>query len=124
MEHALSGIWCKQTVILLQTQDNNADVCLFLSCRRFVRSQVIFANTMFRAVCYCPDECQIITAGTDRKIGYWETYDGSQIRELDGSKSASINGMDIYSTHFVTGGGDKLIKVGVVERKIFNAKSD
>ena len=70
---------------------------------------------MFRTVCYRPDECQIITSGTDRKIGYWETYDGSQIRELDGSKTASINGMDIYGKHFVTGGGDKLIKVSSSE---------
>lgn len=52
-----------------------------------------------------------MTGGTDRKIGYWETYDGSQIRELDGSKSDSINGMDIYQGQFVTGGGDQLIKV-------------
>ncbi len=142
---------------------------------------------MFRAVCYRPDECQIITGGTDRKvcslvlfyllvldcflfaitvlsnvhtcwlepqsrqlkfsllaaiiikvsdshtvkvtvqyylnitqhyllflccqIGYWEMFDGSQIRELDGSRSASINGMDIRGGHFVTGGGDKLVKV-------------
>jgi len=36
--------------------------------RRFVRNQVIFANTLFRAVCYRPDECQIITGGTDRKV--------------------------------------------------------
>ena len=97
-----------------------------------MRSQVIFANTMFHSVCYRPDEleCQIITAGTDRKvkmksstcdihlpacclqIGYWETYDGAQIRELDGSQSAAINGMDIYGSQFITGGGDKLIKVG------------
>ena len=69
---------------------------------------------MFRAVCYRPDECQIITGGTDRKIGYWETYDGSQIRELDGSKAESINGMDIHGKYFVTGGGDKLIKVNII----------
>ena len=37
-------------------------------CSKLVRSQVIFANTMFRAVCYRSDECQIITAGTDRKV--------------------------------------------------------
>jgi WD40 repeat protein len=66
---------------------------------------------MFHAVCYRPDECQIITAGTDRKIGYWETYDGGQIRELDGSQSAAINGMDICGSRFLTGGGDKLINV-------------
>ena len=45
------------------------------------------------------------------KIGYWETYDGSQIRELEGSQTDSINGMDINGSYFVTGGGDKLVKV-------------
>lgn len=46
------------------------------------------------------------------QIGYWETYDGTQIRELEGSKSA-INGMDIApdGLFFVTGGADKVIKV-------------
>ena len=66
---------------------------------------------MFFAVCYGKEGSQIITGGTDRKIGYWETYDGAQIRELDGSKSASINGMDVYNDQFITGSGDKLIKV-------------
>ena len=47
------------------------------------------------------------------QIAYWETFDGSQIRELDGSKSGSIEGMDISpdGVFFVTGGADKLIKV-------------
>lgn len=87
--------------------------CIIWDLQRFVRNQVIFANTLFKAICYRPDECQIITAGTDRKIAYWETYDGSQIRELDGSKSGSIEGMDISSDglYFVTGGADKLVKV-------------
>jgi len=69
---------------------------------------------MFKVVCYNPDESQIITAGTDRKIMYWETYDGDhEIRELEGSKQGSINGMDISSdgSHFVTGGDDKEIRV-------------
>jgi WD40 repeat protein len=57
-----------------------------------------------------------VTAGTDRKIGYWETHDGSQIRELDGSESASINGMDVHGTRFLTGGGDKLIKMWDYDR--------
>ena len=62
-------------------------------------------------MCYHPDEIQIITGGTDRKIGYWELYDGTQIRELDGSQSGSINGMDICGGRFVTGSSDKLIKL-------------
>lgn len=76
-----------------------------------MRSQVLFANTLFKAICYRPDESQVITGGTDRKVAYWETYDGSQIRELDGSDSGGINGMDVYEDYFVTGSDDKLVKL-------------
>ena len=34
-----------------------------------MRNQIVFATTMFKAVCYYqPDECQIITTGEDRKV--------------------------------------------------------
>lgn len=107
------------TCIKIRRQDSECvtsstdGTCIIWDLIRFVRSQIIFANTMFKAVCYHPEECQIITAGTDRKIGYWETYDGSQIRQLDGTKSGSINGLDVSSDglYFVTGGEDKLLKV-------------
>lgn len=48
--------------------------------------------------------------------GYWETFDGSQIRELDASTSGSVNALDISKDgeYFVTGGDDKLIKVILV----------
>lgn len=36
--------------------------------RRMVRSQIVFANTMFKAVCYNHEENQVITGGTDRKV--------------------------------------------------------
>ena len=44
---------------------------------------------------------------------YWETYDGSQIRELEGSQQGSIDGMDISTdgSQFVTGGDDKEVLV-------------
>ena len=47
------------------------------------------------------------------KIGYWESFDGSLIRELEASQSDAINGLDISSdgSFFVIGGNDKLIKV-------------
>ena len=46
---------------------------------------------------------------------YWETFDGVQIRELEGSKQGSIDGMDIATNgvHFVTGGDDKEVLVRV-----------
>ncbi|TNN55251.1 Cilia- and flagella-associated protein 52 [Liparis tanakae] len=74
---------------------------------------MVIANTMFRAVCYHPEEYQLITSGTDRKVAYWDVFDGAVIRELEGSQSGSINGMNISQDgqHFVTGGDDKLVKV-------------
>ncbi|XP_031455049.1 cilia- and flagella-associated protein 52 [Phasianus colchicus] len=87
--------------------------CIIWDIGRFTRKQMILANTLFKCVCYHPEEYQLITSGTDRKIGYWEVYDGSAIRDLEGSLSGSINGMDITSdgAYFVTGGDDHLVKM-------------
>jgi WD40 repeat protein len=78
-----------------------------------VRNQVLFAPSFFQAICYYPDESQLITSGTDRKVAYWEAFDGSLIREIDASQSDTINGLDITAdgAYFVIGGGDKIIKV-------------
>ncbi|XP_057279952.1 cilia- and flagella-associated protein 52 isoform X1 [Pezoporus wallicus] len=87
--------------------------CIIWDIARFVRKQMFLANTLFKCVCYHPEEYQVITSGTDRKIGYWEVFDGSVIREVEGSASGSINGMDITSdgAFFVTGGDDHLVKL-------------
>ncbi|KAL5969102.1 Cilia and flagella-associated protein 52 [Taenia solium] len=102
------------------TKDDNAcasssadGTCIVWSLVEFTRLQIIFANTLFRVVCFHTSEVQLLTAGTDRKIGYWEMYDGSQIRELEASRSGSINGMDLTKDGniFITGGDDKIVKV-------------
>ena len=51
--------------------------------------------------------------GSLLQIAYWETFDGSAIRDLEGSKSGSVEGMDVSpdAQCFVSGGADKLIKV-------------
>lgn len=76
---------------------------------------MVFANTLFQAVCYGPGECQIISCGTDRKVTYYEILDGTPVRSLEASLSGSINAMDITEDGkiFVTGGADKLIKVNI-----------
>ncbi|XP_075898976.1 cilia- and flagella-associated protein 52 [Nelusetta ayraudi] len=87
--------------------------CIIWDIVRFVSLQMVIANTLFKTVCYHPDINQIITSGTDRKVVYWDAYDGSAIRELEGSQSGAVNGMHIShdGRHFVTGGDDKLVKV-------------
>ena len=68
---------------------------------------------MFKQVVYHPDESQLITAGSDRKITYWDCYDGQAIRMLDGSDSGELNALAIFGQgeHFISSGNDKVIKL-------------
>lgn len=95
---------------------------------------MIFASSFFKCVAYYPEESQVLTSGTDRKVttgdmysyrisflccvqvGYWEVYDGTLIRELEASQSDSINSLDITrdGKFFVIGGSDKLVKVYII----------
>lgn len=54
-----------------------------------------------------------MTAGSDRKLCYWEVLDGCLVREIEGSPSGAINSLEISSdgTLFVTGGNDEVIKL-------------
>ncbi|KAI9140685.1 WD40-repeat-containing domain protein [Paraphysoderma sedebokerense] len=111
----------KGTITCIKIRHNNSECvssssdgsCIIWDLSRYVRNQVLFAPSFFKAVCYYPEESQLLTGGTDRKIGYWETYDGSLIRELDVPQADAINGLDITldGKHFVIGGSDKLVKL-------------
>ena len=81
-----------------------------------VRNNCFFASTQFMSVSYHPDESQIISCGTDRKITYWDVVDGSAIRIVEGSASAEVNSLAVASSgdRFVSGGADKLVKVGLL----------
>eukprot|EP00741_Cyanophora_paradoxa_P003430 tig00000704_g3333.t1 len=87
--------------------------CIIWDLNRYVRNNSLFASTFFKSIVYFPDESQLLTTGTDRKITYWDAFDGSAIRVLEGSDSAEMCALDISSTgdKFVSGGADKLVKV-------------
>ena len=87
--------------------------CIVWDLQRNVRNNSLFASTFFKSALYTPDESQILTAGTDRKVTNWDTFDGSAIRIVDGSSSADVNALSISSDGqvFVSGGGDRLIKL-------------
>lgn len=87
--------------------------CIVWSLTRFVRNSCLFASTQFRSIVYHPDQSQLLTTGTDRKLTYWDVVDGNPIRVLDGSAIDALNTLAISSDGetFVCGGGDKLVKV-------------
>lgn len=87
--------------------------CIIWDLERQCRKQILFANTLFMSVRYFPSGVQILTAGSDRKLAYWEVLDGSVVRELEGSPTGTINSIDISPDGglFVSGGNDQIVKV-------------
>lgn len=78
-----------------------------------MRLNALFASNQFTRVLLHPDESQILTTGTDRKITYWDAVEVDKIRELQGSDTSAVNALALgpLGEWFVTGGGDKLVRL-------------
>mmetsp|Transcript_52386 Transcript_52386/g.60172 ORF Transcript_52386/g.60172 Transcript_52386/m.60172 type:complete len:666 (-) Transcript_52386:64-2061(-) len=109
------------TVWSIQVRKNNDQAvsasadgsCIIWDLRTFTRLTCLFESTLFKQVLYHPEESQLITTGSDRKITYWTTYDGQAIRMIDGSEESEVNALAITKEgeHFASGGLDKLVKL-------------
>ena len=80
----------------------------------FVRINALFAANFFKAAVYHPDESQLLTCGTDRKITYWDVANMQAIRVIDGSETAEINALHLNADgkFMVWGGADKTLRIG------------
>lgn len=87
--------------------------CIVWNLETFVRTQAMFASTVFRRVLYHPDESQLITCGSDRRVTYFDAFDGEAIRMLEEAAEQELLAMDIEATGtlFATGGRDGLLKL-------------
>jgi len=87
--------------------------CIIWDIITNTRVMCLFESTMFKQVLYHPDESQVLTTGSNRKITYWDCFDGQAIRMLDGSETGEIDALAITENgeHFVSGGQDKRVKL-------------
>ncbi|KAF1794713.1 P-loop containing nucleoside triphosphate hydrolase [Phytophthora cactorum] len=87
--------------------------CIVWNLETFVRTQAMFASTVFRRVLYHPDESQLLTCGSDRRITYYDAYDGEAIRFLEEAADHEMLAMDIEhsGTLFATGGRDGMLRL-------------
>merc|ERR1712078_959075 len=69
--------------------------CIVWDLTTKTRALCLFESTMFKNLLYHPDESQLLTTGSDRKITYWDTYDGQAIRVLEGSEEGELTTLDI-----------------------------
>uniref|UniRef100_A0A1I8PVT9 Cilia- and flagella-associated protein 52 n=1 Tax=Stomoxys calcitrans TaxID=35570 RepID=A0A1I8PVT9_STOCA len=98
--------------------------CVIWDVKRLTRKNVITANTQFMTAKYFPTGVQILTCGTDGRISYWAVYNGSLIREIQGSLKSSVNHIDINGSgdYFVSVGSDQLVKLWEYNRGVVVAQ--
>ncbi|KOC68786.1 WD repeat-containing protein 16 [Habropoda laboriosa] len=87
--------------------------CIMWDLRNIRRKFMLRGNTTYTATCFVPNGVQILTCGTDRKIAYWETLDGSMVREVEGSTNSTLNAISISQDgrYFLTGSDDCIVKL-------------
>lgn len=87
--------------------------CIIWDLCRLSRRHVLFAHTQFLCARFFPNGVQVLTSGSDKSISYWEVYDGSHVRELEGSKTCPVNCVDLNTTgdYFTSGGDDQTVKL-------------
>lgn len=87
--------------------------CILWDLKRMIRLQVMFAPSLFKCVRFHPDESQVVTCGTDRKIAFWDTYDGTVIREIELPSDAHINSLALCADgeRFATAGDDRVVQL-------------
>jgi len=108
-------VWC----IKLKQDDSQAvsasadGSCIIWDLATKTRSLCLFESTLFKSIVYHPDESQLLTTGSDRKIGYWDTFDGQAIRMLEASDEGELSTLAITKSgsHYVSGGEERLLKL-------------
>eukprot|EP00439_Symbiodinium_sp_Y106_P012396 s6154_g1.t2 len=114
MEHR-GRVWCiKITADDKQAVSASADgSCIIWDLFTKTRKLCLFESTMFKSLVYHPDESQLLTTGSDRKVAYWDTFDGQAIRVLEGSEEGELATLSVSKSgsHYVSGGEERLLKL-------------
>jgi WD40 repeat protein len=108
-------VWC----IIINGSDEQAvsassdGSCIIWDLKTKTRSLCLFESTMFKNIVYHPDESQLLTTGSDRKVAYWDTFDGQAIRVLEASEEGETCTLSISlsGSHYVSGGEERLLKL-------------
>jgi len=115
-------VWC----VKIRADDSQAVTassdgsCIVWDLNTRTRCLCLFESTMFKSIVYHPDESQLLTTGSDRKVAYWDTFDGQAIRVLEASDEGELQTLSISNSgsHYISGGEERLLKLWDYEEGI------
>jgi len=110
---SMLSIKSDDTQCVSASSDGSCIVWSLAGMHPFVRESALFAANLFTSVSYSPDESQLLTCGTDRKITYYDVTNMQAIRQCDGSEHAPVTALHINGDgkFFVVGGEDKKVSL-------------
>jgi WD40 repeat protein len=87
--------------------------CIIWDIINYVRTACLFERTLFKQIVYHPEESQILTTGTNKKITYWDVTDYTEIRSVDATLEGSVNSLSMFNSgeFFVSAGDDREVKI-------------
>jgi WD40 repeat protein len=89
--------------------------CIIWDIENYHRILCIFDKIVFKSIVYHPEGAQLLTTGSDRRIGYWETFDGQLLRSLEtgDEEQGEISSLSIMKDgkNFLSGGSDGVVKI-------------
>ena len=87
--------------------------CIIWDIINYVRTACLFERTLFKQIVYHPEESQILTTGTNKKITYWDVTDYTEIRSVDATLEGSVNSLSMFKSgeFFVSAGDDREVKI-------------
>lgn len=105
------SIMCNQDGTRAISSSSDAS-CIIWDIRQGIRITALFEPAIFTNAVIHPDESQYLTCGTHKKITYWDAYDASAIREIEGG-TAEMTCLEIASNgnFFISGSADRLLRL-------------
>lgn len=88
--------------------------CVVWDLHRRARRVSFFGSTYFKAIDIHPDEQQVVSTGTDRKITWWDPSDASVLRVIDDPADVELSALAVAHPeggHIAVAGSDRVLKL-------------
>lgn len=97
-----------------QVVSSSGDGSVIIWCmEKHIRLALMLQDTLFLDVAWHPSYCQVLSVTHNRKLCFFEAFDGSTVREIFASETDPVQAVDVSpcGLYVVTGSQDRTVKL-------------